>query len=93
MIQPKVGFVVFGAHKDGVQDALGQPFVDEQVIENAKNALRATGIELITEELVISTKKEARDCFSKLKMRQDLDALVVLFWNLDLGIQSYRGCA
>ena len=84
MIQPKVGFVVFGVHKDGVKDALGQLFIDEQVIENAKGALLAAGTELVVEDLIIATKKEARACFSKLKMRQDLDAVVLFagtwFW-------------
>jgi hypothetical protein len=78
MIQPKVGFVVFGVHKDGVKDALGQPFIDEQVIENAKEALRAAGADLTVDDLIISTKQEARACFSRLKKMEDLD-LVVLF--------------
>ncbi len=76
--------MVFGVHKDGVKDALGQLFIDEQVIENAKAALRAAGMELIVEDLIISTKKEARDCFAKLKMTSDLDGVVLFagtwFW-------------
>jgi hypothetical protein len=78
MIRPRVGFVVFGVHKDGVQDALGQPWVDELVIKNAKEALRTAGADLIVEDLIISTKQEARACFSRFKKMEDLD-LVVLF--------------
>jgi len=77
-MRPKVGFVVFGVHKDGVQDALGQPFVDEQVIKEARAALLAAGAELVVDDLVISTKQEARACFSRFKAMEDLD-LVVLF--------------
>jgi hypothetical protein len=78
MIHPRVGFMVFGVHKDGIKDSLGQLFIDDRVIENAKEALRAAGAELIEEELVISTKQEARACLSRFKKMDDLD-LVVLF--------------
>jgi len=84
MFQPKVAFVVFGVHKDGVKDALGQPFIDEQVIENAKASLRKAGAELVVEDLILATKQESRACFSRLKMIPDLDAVVLFagtwFW-------------
>ncbi len=78
MVHPKVGFVVFGVHKDGLQDPMGQPFIDERVIKNAKEALRTAGADLVVEDLVIATKQEARACFSRFKKMDDLD-LVVLF--------------
>lgn len=78
MIHPKVGFVVFGTHKDGVQDALGQPWIDDLVINRAKEVLSESGADLVVEDLIISTKQEARECFSKFKKMDDLD-LVILF--------------
>jgi hypothetical protein len=77
MIKPKVGFVVYGVHKDGLEDPMGQPFIDHSIIENAKKSLLASGLELVVEDLIIATKQEARECFSKFKQMEDLDALVL----------------
>jgi L-fucose isomerase len=77
MIKPKVGFVVYGVHKDGLEDPMGQPFIDASIIEKAKIALQVAGVELVVEDLVIASKQEARQCFSKLKKMDDLDALIL----------------
>jgi hypothetical protein len=77
MLKPRIGFVVFGVHKDGLQDPMGQPFIDETIIANAKNALQLAGADLIVEDLIISTKQEARSCFSKFKKMDDLDAIIL----------------
>ena len=77
MVKPKIGFVVYGVHKDGLQDPMGQPFIDDAVVTNAKNSLRAAGAELVVEDLVIASRQEARACFSKFKKMDDLDALVL----------------
>ena len=77
MIKPKVGFVVYGVHKDGLKDPMGQPFIDNSVIEQAKKALLAAGLELVVEDLVIATKQEAVACFSRFKKMDDLDALIL----------------
>ncbi|MGD0612767.1 MAG: hypothetical protein ABSB41_14785 [Anaerolineales bacterium] len=77
MIQPKVGFIVYGVHKDGLEDPMGKPFIDGALVEEAKKALRSGGMELVVEELVIASKQEARACFSKFKKMDDLDALVL----------------
>lgn len=77
MIQPKVGFIVYGVHKDGLQDPQGQPFIDNLIIENAKKALRDAGADLVVEELIIASKREAQACFSRFKKMDDLDALVL----------------
>jgi hypothetical protein len=29
MITPKVGFIVYGVHKDGLVDPMGAPFIDD----------------------------------------------------------------
>ena len=77
MIKPKVGFIVFGVHKDGLTDPLGTPFIDEQLIADAKEALRSAGMELIEHDPVVASKVEARECFSRLKKMDDVDAVVL----------------
>jgi hypothetical protein len=78
MITPRVGFVVYGVHKDGLLDPLGQPFIDERLVENARRALQDAGIELVEHEVVIASKREAKACFARFKKMDDL-AGVVLF--------------
>jgi hypothetical protein len=77
MIKPKVGFVVYGVHKDGLKDPLGMPFIDDAIIDKAKAALVDAGLELLTYDLVIASKQEARACFSKFKKMDDLDAVIL----------------
>jgi L-fucose isomerase-like protein len=77
MVKPKIGFVVYGVHKDGLQDPMGQAFIDDTVVANARKALQASGMELVLEDTVIATKREARECFSKFKKMDDLDGLVL----------------
>jgi len=77
MIKPKVGFIVFGVHKDGLLDPLGAPFIDERLIANAKKALHDAGLELVEHDLVIASKQEARECFSRFKKMEDVDAVVL----------------
>jgi len=77
MLKPKIGFIVFGVHKDGLQDPMGQPFIDEAIVAEAKKALQLAGADLIVEDLIISTKQEARSCFSKFKNMDDLDAILL----------------
>jgi hypothetical protein len=35
MLHPKVGFIVFGVHKDGLPDPMGQPFIDQKIVSAA----------------------------------------------------------
>jgi L-arabinose isomerase len=77
MIKAKVGFIVYGVHKDGLQDPLGQRFIDDALVENARKALRSAGLELVEYSLVIASKQEARDCLSQFKKRDDVDAVVL----------------
>ena len=46
MLKTKVGFIVYGVHKDGLEDPMGQKFIDEAVIAASKQALREKGLEL-----------------------------------------------
>jgi len=56
MIQPTVGFVVYGVHKDGLLDPMGQPFIDESVIARSKQALRDRGLRLVEHDVIVATK-------------------------------------
>ena len=77
MLTPRVGFIVYGVHKDGLQDPMGTPFIDEALVANAKSALRPAGVELVEYGLVVASKSEARECFASFKKRDDIDAVVL----------------
>ena len=77
MIKAKVGFIVYGVHKDGLPDPMGTPFIDESIVAGAKKALKASGVDLVEYDLVVASKKEARECFGKFKKMNDVDALVL----------------
>ncbi|GAI82834.1 unnamed protein product, partial [marine sediment metagenome] len=47
MITPKIGFIVYGVHKDGLNDPMGMPFIDDGLILNAKTALQQAGMDLV----------------------------------------------
>ena len=77
MIQPKVGFIVYGVHKDGLVDPMGTPFINDQLIANAKDRLREAGLELVEHDVILATKQEAQECFAEFKKMDDLDAVVL----------------
>ena len=77
MIKPKVGFIVYGVHKDGLEDPMGTPFIDEGIVRNAGKALRDAGMELVEHDVVIASKKEAAECLSHFKKMDDVDAVVL----------------
>ncbi|NQU38787.1 MAG: hypothetical protein HQ523_02435 [Lentisphaerae bacterium] len=76
MKKPKVGFVVYGVHKDGLCDPMGTPFVDDALVGAAKRALRAAGVTLALHDIVIASKEEARTCLAKYKAMDDVDAVI-----------------
>ena len=67
MIRPTVGFLVYGVHKDGLQDPMGQPFIDDALIARSKQALRDRGVDLVEHDTVLATKEEARAALKKMK--------------------------
>jgi L-arabinose isomerase len=77
MLTPRVGFIVYGVHKDGLKDPMGTPFVDDALVAHAKAALRQAGLELVEYGLVVASKSEARECFASFKKRDDIDAVVL----------------
>ncbi|HUX51647.1 MAG TPA: hypothetical protein VMW73_12685 [Spirochaetia bacterium] len=77
MIRPKIGFVVFGVHKDGLADPAGAPFVDQSIIDSAKDALVRTGIEIVPHEVIVATKNEARKALGAMKSDPGVDGIVL----------------
>ena len=77
MIKAKAGFIVYGVHKDGLNDPMGQPFIDEKIVAGAKKSLQNAGIELVEHDVVVASKKEARECFDKFRKMNDVDALIL----------------
>lgn len=77
MIKSKVAFIVYGVHKDGLQDPLGTPFIDDELVNNAKKALKEAGLELIEHDLVIASKDEAKECLATYKKMDDVDAVIL----------------
>ncbi|NLJ40909.1 MAG: hypothetical protein GX352_04780 [Clostridiales bacterium] len=77
MIKTKVGFIVYGVHKDGLKDPMGQNFIDDALIEKSKLALRSKGLELDEHDTVVSFKNEAVEAFSKYKKDDTIDAVVL----------------
>jgi L-fucose isomerase-like protein len=77
MITPKAGFIVYGAHKDGLEDPLGKPFIDENVVRRAKASLKSRGVELLEHPTVVASKREARAAFKEMKDRDDVDCVIL----------------
>jgi L-fucose isomerase-like protein len=77
MIQPLVGFIVYGVHKDGLLDPMGAPFIDDGLIAEAKDALRKAGLQLLEHPTVIASKAEANEALSQMKKNDQLDAVIL----------------
>ncbi|MGA8109051.1 MAG: hypothetical protein WBD46_01310 [Acidobacteriaceae bacterium] len=77
MIEPVVGFIVYGVHKDGLEDPMGRPFIDSALIAEAKQALRQAGIKLVEHEVVVASRQEAVDALRAMKHDEGLDAVIL----------------
>jgi L-arabinose isomerase len=77
MIEPKVGFIVYGVHKDGLKDPMGQPFIDDAIVQRSKDALKKAGCKLITHDVVIASKEEAVTVMHRMKHDEETDAVVL----------------
>lgn len=98
MIEPKVGFIVYGVHKDGLKDPMGQPFIDNEIVERSKRALRKAGLHLVEHSIVVATREEAKAAFKMMKDDDTIDG-VVLFsgtwvWaaHMVAAIRDFAGC-
>lgn len=77
MIEPTVGFIVYGVHKDGLKDPMGAPFIDDAIARSSKSALSKAGVKLIEHDVVVATKEEARAALKKMKSNDGVDAVVL----------------
>lgn len=77
MITSKAAFIVYGVHKDGLCDPDGNLFIDYDIIENSKKALKDQGVTLVEQDLIVATKKEAADTFLPLAKDDSIDTLVL----------------
>ncbi len=96
VIEPTVGFIVYGVHKDGLKDPMGSPFIDYAVVARSQKALIQAGLKLARHEVVVASKEEAIAAFRRMKNDPEVDA-VVLFsgtwvWAAHL-VGAVRDCA
>ena len=77
MIRPTVGFLVYGVHKDGLKDPMGQPFIDDAIVAQSKKALTDRGMELVEHDVIVATKQEARTALKKMKDDDRIDCIVL----------------
>lgn len=77
MIRPTAGLIVYGVHKDGLCDPMGQPFIDEGVIARSKKALIDRGIDLVEHDVVIASKQEARAALKRMKDDDRVDCVIL----------------
>jgi L-fucose isomerase-like protein len=77
MVEPRVGFIVYGVHKDGLKDPMGQPFIDDKIVEQAKKALTSAGLTLVTHDIVIASKEEAINALRRMKHDEKIDAVIL----------------
>jgi L-fucose isomerase-like protein len=77
MTKPKIGFVVFGVHKDGLCDPQGKPFIDSALVHRARATLEKAGLDLIDYPTVIASRDEARACMHHFKKLDLLDGVVL----------------
>ena len=77
MIKAKVGFVIYGVHKDGLMDPSGNLFIDYEIIERSKQALKEEGLELVESDLIVATKVESKQVICNLAKDDSIDCLVL----------------
>lgn len=77
MIRPRVGFIVFGVHKNGLEDPSGRPFIDEEIVARSKEVLKEKEIDLVEYHTVVATKEEAKIALREMKHREDVDCVIL----------------
>lgn len=77
MIEPTIGFIVYGVHKDGLKDPAGVPFIDDAIVERSQKALAAAGLKVVRHETVIASKEEAIAAMRRMKNDPEIDAVVL----------------
>jgi L-fucose isomerase-like protein len=77
VIQPTVGFIVYGVHKNGLKDPMGTPFINDAIVKQAKRALTQAGMKLVEHNVVVASKQEARAALKRMKSNDEIDAVVL----------------
>jgi L-fucose isomerase-like protein len=77
MIQPTVGFIVYGVHKDGLKDPMGAPFIDGAMVARSRDALRSCGLLVKEHPTVVASKAEARQALDRMKKDDEVDCVVL----------------
>ncbi len=77
MEQPTVGFIVYGVHKDGILDPMGEPFIDDNIIKIAKDTLKGQGLKLIEWDVIVASKQEARDALKAMKQNEQISSVIL----------------
>jgi L-fucose isomerase-like protein len=77
MIQPTVGFIVYGVHKDGLPDPQGAPFIDAKVVNAARDSLAARGMRIKEHPVVMASKAEARAALARMKSDDEVDCVIL----------------
>jgi L-fucose isomerase-like protein len=97
LIQPTIGFIVYGVHKNGLKDPMGVPFIDDAIVKRSQAALVQAGLKVVEHAVVVATKEEARSAMQEMKSNEKID-MIVLFsgtwvWAAHLvgAIRDYAG--
>lgn len=77
MLKPKMGFLIFAQHKENTQTHDGNPHMDFALFDKCKDAVRAYGIELVCEDIVIRDKDEAKVALRKFRNDDSLDGVIL----------------
>ncbi|MGC2195028.1 MAG: hypothetical protein WA628_10170 [Terriglobales bacterium] len=77
MIEPTIGFIVYGVHKDGLKDPAGVPFIDDAIVERSEKALITAGLKVVKHETVIASKDEAIAAMRRMRNDPEIDAVVL----------------
>ena len=93
MIQPGVGFIVYGVHKDGLSDPMGAPFIDDAVVSRSRDSLRSHGLKVIDYPVVVASKTEARAALAAMKRDDERRLRRAVLRYLGMGRASRRGCS
>jgi L-fucose isomerase-like protein len=78
LIQPTIGFIVYGVHKNGLKDPMGVPFIDDAIVKGSQAALVQAGLKVVRHAVVVATKEEARSAMQEMKSNEKID-MIVLF--------------
>lgn len=77
MITPTSAFIIYGVHKNGLTDPMGQPFIDDGIIQRSKKALKNRGIRLVEHDTIIASKEEARAALKRMKDDDEIDCVIL----------------